>query len=147
MVLKSKLNKMILFVMSAIVSIFIMGTVFAPVPTYATDSGDPNGIKVSIGNDGTLSTTIGGISNSNGVGASAWNNFIAKYKFFISGIAGVCAVTLIVVFIINFLKLAASAGNPSERSKALVGILWSGIAAVGLGAVALIVGFFYNAAK
>lgn len=78
-------------------------------------------------------------------GKGAWGTLIEKYKGFITGIAAVGAVTMVVLFILQFLKLGTSAGNPKARSEALVGVLWTGIAAAGLGAVALITGVFYNA--
>lgn len=104
---------------------------------------DPNSMKVSIDANGNLK--IGGDGFASGGSAGAWIAFINKYKAFITGIAGIGAVTMVVLFIIQFMKLGASAGNPQARSQALVGVLWTGIAAAGLGAVTLIVGFFYNA--
>ena len=80
-----------------------------------------------------------------GANENPWGTLLSKYKGFITGIAAVGAVTMVVLFIIQFLKLGASAGNPSARSQALVGVLWTGIAAAGLGAVAIITGIFYNA--
>lgn len=78
---------------------------------------------------------------------TAWNDFIKKYRGFIVGISGMGAVSMIAFFIFNFLKLGAVATNPSERAKVLQGLIWSGLAAAGLGAVSIIVGFFYGALK
>lgn len=78
---------------------------------------------------------------------SAWNNFIIKYRGFIVGVSGLGAVSMIAFFIFNFLKLGAVSTNPSERAKVLQGLIWSGLAAAGLGAVSIIVGFFYGALK
>ena len=75
----------------------------------------------------------------------AWTDIIAKYRNFIVGISGIGAVAMVMFFIFNLLKLGATSGNPSERSKALSGLVWSGIAAAGLGSVTVIVGFFYSA--
>ena len=75
---------------------------------------------------------------------SAWKTVIDKYKYFISGFAGVGAVTMVALFIKNFISLGASSGNPNARSQALTGCLWTGIAAAGLGAVSLITGVFYK---
>ena len=108
----------------------------------STNNHDPGQVDVKI-NNGKLEVSGGGFTASST--ASAWEDFINKYRNFIVGIAGIGAVTMIVLFIIQFLKLGASAGNPQARSQALVGCLWTGIAAAGLGAVTLIVGFFYNA--
>lgn len=95
---------------------------------------------VTVGTDGV---TIGGAGFDTTQG-SAWTQILGKYRGFIVGISGVAAVTMIVVFIFHFVKLAGSAGNPSARSQALVGLMWSGIAAAGLGSVSLIVGLFYR---
>jgi len=112
--------------------------------TTVVKNNDPNSVEVKIDpSTGKLSVSGGGFTN--GGSAKAWEDFIGKYRNFITGIAGIGAVTMVVLFIIQFLKLGASAGNPQARSQALVGVLWTGIAAAGLGAVTLIVGFFYNA--
>lgn len=103
---------------------------------------NPGEVDVSV--TGGKLTISGGNFGTKDQG-QAWNDFIKKYRNFIVGIAGIGAVTMIVLFIIQFLKLGASAGNPQARSQALVGVLWTGIAAAGLGAVTIIVGFFYNA--
>ena len=75
---------------------------------------------------------------------TAWSKLFKEYRELIAGISGIGALTMIVFFIGQFMKLASSAGNPSARSQALTGVLWTGIAAVGLGAVSLVTGFFYN---
>lgn len=75
----------------------------------------------------------------------AWGTLIKKYKNFITGVSAVAAVTFVILFIIKFLNLGTSANNPSERAKAITGIIWTGIAAACTGCVALIVGIFYNA--
>ena len=51
---------------------------------------------------------------------------------------------MVAVFIINFMKLGTTSGNPVERSKCITALIWSGLAAAGLGSVALIVGVFYG---
>jgi hypothetical protein len=99
--------------------------------------------KVTVGSDGNM--TIDGEFAKNANGGSAWQKIIDKYRGFIVGISGIAAITMVVIFIMQFLKLGASAGNPQARSAALTGVLWSGVAAAGLGAVSLIVGLFYNA--
>jgi len=115
-----------------------MMSLFTPIVAHASGVGDVNVKVTSAG----MTISGGGFTST---GADAWNNFIGKYKKFIIGISGIGAVTMIVLFIIQFLKLGASAGNPQARSQALVGVLWTGIAAAGLGAVTVIVGFFYGA--
>lgn len=75
----------------------------------------------------------------------AWSELIERYKGFIVGVSGVGAVSMILLFIIQFLRLGASAGNPQERKKALIGVLWTGISAAMLGAVSLITYIAYYA--
>ena len=97
-------------------------------------------VSVVMDTDGKLEIAGIGTGDSN-----QWNNLFAKYRTVIVGISGIGAITMIVFFIMNFMKLGASAGNPQARSQALTGVLWTGLAAAGLGAVSIIVGFFYNA--
>lgn len=133
------------YLQKGIVGIMIAVTIYAltmlAMPTYAeatAGNGDIPGVTIT---NGSMTVTGAGFSESTG---SAWNTIISKYRNFIVGVSGIAAVTMVVVFIIQFLKLGASAGNPNARSAALVGVLWSGIAAAGLGAVSLIVGLFYR---
>jgi hypothetical protein len=99
---------------------------------------------VQIGTDGSVTITGDGFNDGANT-ATGFAGIIEKYRGFIAGISGIAAITMVVIFIMNFLKLGASAGNPQARSQALTGVLWSGVAAAGLGAVSLIVGLFYNA--
>lgn len=131
-------NKIAFLVLFTILVMFSL-SVLTPLRVFANSTGglfedfdvtyDDNGMNVTSESD-----TDG-----------AWGTLIDKYKGFITGVAAVGAVTMVVLFIMQFLKLGASAGNPQARSQALVGVLWTGIAAAGLGAVALITGIFYNA--
>lgn len=108
-------------------------------PISADAAGIPN---VNFDSKGNMTVSGDGFTQSGG--KSAWESLIEKYRGFIIGISGIAAITMVVIFIFQFLKLGASAGNPQARSQALVGVLWSGIAAAGLGAVTLIVGLFYR---
>ena len=142
-------------VLSLLVGLVIMiAMAFSqPVVSYATTTttttteekitNDPNQVDVTFDSEGNLTVSGGGFDDAGS--SKAWEDFIKKYRNFITGIAGIGAVTMVVLFIVQFMKLGASAGNPQARSQALVGVLWTGIAAAGLGAVTLIVGFFYNA--
>ena len=107
---------------------------------YIAQRPDVNDVQVTMGTDGRLDVYGMGQGDAN-----TWNQFYAKYKSVIVGISGVGAITFIALFIIQFMKLGASAGNPQARSQALSGCLWTGIAAAALGAVSIIAGFFYNA--
>lgn len=90
----------------------------------------------------------GSLNLNNGLGVqaaeSAWSDILSRYKGFAVGLSGVGAVSMIAFFIVNFLKLGAVSSNPSERSKVLNGLIWSGVAAACLGSVTMIVGFLYR---
>ena len=110
------------------------------VTVYLSQKPSTGDIGVQMGNDGKLE--IDGISSDD---TSSWNQLFSRFKGVIVGITGVGTLVMIVLFIIQFMKLGASAGNPQARSQALTGVLWTGIAAALLGSVTIIVGFFYNA--
>ena len=74
----------------------------------------------------------------------SFSKIIDKYKNVITFVSAIGAVTMVGVFIFNFAKLGTTSGNPSERSKVTHALIWSGLAAAGLGSVALIVGVFYG---
>lgn len=134
-------------IMAIIFAFSIPTTAFAANPPATGGSGTNNGVPdVTIGPDGTMKISGSGFSDGD-EGGNAWTQIIKKYRVFIVGISGIAAITMVVIFIFQFLKLGASAGNPQARSQALVGLLWSGIAAAGLGAVSLIVGLFYRAVE
>lgn len=144
------ISKKTVFMILLIVFAMALMSVFSPIAVFA-EEGEGGGNKstkslfsdfnISVsGEDGNTKMIVESDANGN-----AWQTLLDKYKGFITGIAAVGAVTMVVLFIIQFLKLGASAGNPSARSQALVGVLWTGIAAAGLGAVAIITGIFYNA--
>lgn len=112
----------------------VQRTVYLSVKPNTSDVG------VSMGTNGKLE--IDGISSDD---TSAWNSLFGRIKGIIVGLTGVGTLAMIVLFIIQFMKLGSSAGNPQARSQALTGVLWTGVAAALLGSVTIIVGFFYNA--
>lgn len=75
---------------------------------------------------------------------NAWTKIFTEYKGVIMGVSGIATLTMVILFIINFIKLGKSADNPSERSRCLTGLLWTGIAAAGAGGVTIFVGVFSN---
>lgn len=75
----------------------------------------------------------------------SWKVFIEKYKGFVVGIAGVGAVSMVLVFIFNFIKLGVVSDSPQERKEIVKGLMVSGIATALLGAVSLITYIFYYA--
>ena len=69
---------------------------------------------------------------------------INKYRGAITFVSGMGAIAMIMFFILNFIKLGGSQGNPQERRKAVTGLIVSGIATACLGSVGLVVGLFFN---
>ena len=140
-----KSKKSVSVVLLIMITMAIM-SVLSPTKVFADKTSETKDLfsdfDISIENEGKDGTKLKVDSEAN---ENAWGTLLSKYKGFITGVAAVGAVTMVVLFIIQFLKLGASAGNPSARSQALVGVLWTGIAAAGLGAVAIITGIFYNA--
>ncbi len=109
-----------------------------------TVSGDDVGdLDVTMGNDGKLTTTWDQKSDS----TSTWNTIFKKYKVIITGFTGLATLTFLILFIWQLVKLSAAANNPTERSKALQGILWIGIALAGSGSATLICALAWNALK
>ena len=136
-------------------AIFMLLTLFVgfiqPTTVHADEAGKGTGnigdMSVVISNDGKMTISGGsGITTASNSG-SAWTNFIAKYRNFIVGISGIGAVTMVLFFIFQLLKLGGSADNPQARQNALSGLVWSGVAAAALGSVTVIVGFFYSALR
>ena len=77
----------------------------------------------------------------------AWNKIFTQYRGVIMGVSGIATLTMVVLFIINFMKLGASAGNPQAKHQATMGLLWTGIAAAGAGGVTIFVGVASNLLK
>ena len=104
---------------------------------------DLNDLSVTMDGNGKMTTSFDGQSDS----TKTWNTIFKKYRIAIVGIAGVLTLTFIVLFLINFFKVGAASDNPVERRKALIGVLWTGLAAAGSGSVTLICALFWNALK
>lgn len=138
-----------------IVAVLMLLTLFLgfmqPSTVSANTAGDGSGnigdMSVTISDDGKLTIAGGSGMTTEASSGSAWTNFISKYRNFIVGISGIGAVTMILFFIFQLLKLGGSADNPQARQNALSGLVWSGVAAAALGSVTIIVGFFYSALR
>ena len=129
--------------LASILAAFLL-SVLSPIEAYAETRQD-RGIadsEVTVNSDGSV-TYKGDLAT--GSGGTAWTKLISKYRYFIAGISGGGAVSMILFCIINLVKLGASSANPAERSRAIMGLVFSGLAAAGLGAVTFIVGIFFNA--
>lgn len=113
--------------------------------TSTVESDGLGGIGVKIDPD-TGNVNISGLDSNKG-SAAAWNTILLKYKGIISGVAGVITLTLVVFFLINITKVAGSSTNPQALANALKGVLWTGIATAGVGAVDIFLAIFYNALR
>ncbi len=96
--------------------------------------------NLNITNNGTVTST----SNSTD---ETFGKIMDKYKGVITFVSGIATVTMVAIFILNFMKLGSTSTNPTERQKVLTGLIWSGVAAALLGSVTLIVGVFYGMLK
>lgn len=136
-------------VASILMLLILLFGALQPTTVFANDAGKGTGnigdMKVTITNDGKMNISGGSGMTTGASSGSAWTNFIEKYRNFIVGISGIGAVSMILFFIFQLLKLGSSAGNPQARTQALTGLIWSGVAAAALGSVTIIVGFFYSA--
>lgn len=111
--------------------------------TTASGSGDINEFSVSMDENGNISTSFDNDTNS----TSTWATIYQKSKGFIVGFAGLGTIIFLFFFIKNILAVGAASGNPQRRSEALIGVLWTGIAAAGCGSVTVIAALFWNALK
>mgnify|MGYP004631948887 CR=1 FL=1 len=125
-------QKIAVLLLAMLFSLFIGSMVMEIQPHALFDSKD-----LTVDGDGTVKT---GTDNTKG----AFSKIIDKYKAVITFVSGIGAITMIGIFIFHFIKLGSTAANPSERSKCTTALIWSGLAAAGLGSVALIVGVFYG---
>ena len=106
-----------------------IATIFDMEPMILEQSSDTLKLKIQTDNEGK---------------EGVWNKIFNEYKGVIVGITGIGTLTMVCLFIFNFMKLGQSAGNPQARSQALTGLLWTGLAAAGLGGVTIFVGFSSN---
>lgn len=74
-----------------------------------------------------------------------FNTVLSEYRGIVMFISGIGTISMILFFILNFINLGKSQGNPQERQKAISGLIISGIASAGLGSVTMIVALFFNA--
>lgn len=137
-----KKNEIAKKIMIACLVLLSAGILYTLIMHFSEIQQSISNVNVTVSSDGKLSVDGGGMNYANS--GDAMTSFLAKYKTLVVGISGIGAVSMIAFFIFNFLKLGATATNPSERTKVLTGLVWSALAAAGLGAVSIIVGFFYN---
>ena len=99
-------------------------------------------INITYSSETGITTGDNSAWNQYGNQDDAWTTIFTKYKGVIMGVSGIATLTMVVLFILNFMKLGQAAGNPQARSQALTGLLWTGLAAAGAGGVTVFVGVF-----
>jgi hypothetical protein len=128
---------------------------FATLPSYSAkteattesstvSASDISDVNVSVATDKNGKTSLS-VSGMSGDSDKTWNTIFIKYHSVIIGLSGIAALTFLALFIINLMKVGASAGNPTARSSAIMGCLWTGIAMAGCGSVTIICSIFWNA--
>ena len=78
---------------------------------------------------------------------SAFTNIQDKGKILVSGITGLAAIALLILFIIKAVKLGNSGENPSERSKAISSMIWLFIGIALLGGASVVTSLFWGVLK
>lgn len=73
----------------------------------------------------------------------AWESFMSEYRVILAGIAGVGAVTSIMVFIFHFIKLGTMPSHPIQRRQAISNMVISAICTALLGGISTILTIFY----
>lgn len=74
----------------------------------------------------------------------AWKAFMNEYRVILASIAGIGALTSILVFIFHFIKLGSAGSSPHQRSEALGNMVVSGIITALLGGISGILSIFYH---
>lgn len=144
-------SKVLLFfiVLTVALQIYMPMTVHAAGAATGAGGGTGEGGEFDYGvvyNDGGTLTRGSAYMDEEGQ-TGVWNKIFTEYKGVIVGVTGIGTLTMVCLFIFNFMKLGQSAGNPQLRSAALTGLLWTGLAAAGLGGVTIFVGFSSNLLK
>lgn len=129
-----KIAMLLVLAMVLTLGMSVMGAVHAEAVEWSDE-------YIDVGSDGTVS----GTASDNR--ASTFETIMTTYKDVITFAGGLATVTMVAIFVLNFVKLGSSSGNPTERQKCLTGLIWSGIAAALLGSVTLVVGVFYGMLK
>lgn len=78
----------------------------------------------------------------NSVGAI--NRILKEYRIWIVFASGMTSFIMMGLFIINFMKLANSKGNPQARQKAVSALIFTGVATALIGSATLVTQLFYN---
>jgi hypothetical protein len=113
---------------------------------YAATEGKPSNHipSLSIGSDGEMANNVGGLKAESGQEKSIYNTILKQVRTVIIFISGIGTLLMVAFFVLNFITLGKSQGNPQERQKAVSGLIMTGLATAGLGSVFLVTTLFYN---
>ena len=150
----------IVSVFGTITSFLIFSYAFVRLSTYPTDPILRRKCMVDILQSGIATVLLGGLSLILTIFYKTFMGFIEnnvmlisnykaafamalnEYKYLISGILGVLAITMLILFIKDILDLASSGQNPQARAKNLKGLLITGLATIGFGGTGIFVAIF-----
>ena len=134
----TKIKKMLTVLLIAFISFGYIEN--SPIQVKA-DNSIPN-IQIADNDNGKIKN---GFEKTNK--GEVFNKVLKEYRGVVTLVSGIGTLSMIMFFIMNFIALGNSKGNPQERQKAINGLIISGIATAGLGSVTMIVGLFYNMLK
>ena len=132
------MKKLKAIIMATFISIFM---IFGTQTTYADSFISPKlnitdkGIRFDKAQSGfdKIDDTVGNI-----------NSVLKEYRTLVTFSSGIVSFMMIAFFIINFMKLANTKGNPQERSKTITALIFTGIGTALAGSVTLVSQLFYN---
>lgn len=114
--------------------LFILISLFFPLNVNASsteanheyfENTDLSGLEVQLTSDGL--PVLDKFQNRDNLQQNSWNEFFYRYRNLLVGFSGICTLTFLAMFILNISKLGQTSGNPTERTKMLTGLLWTGI--------------------
>lgn len=73
----------------------------------------------------------------------AWKAFMDEYRVILAAIAGIGALTSVLVFIFHFIKLGTMPSHPIQRREVMNNMLISAITTALLGGISLVLTLFY----
>lgn len=97
-----------------------------------------SGITIKPGRMPDMTTSISGLQSA------IDEAVMPQIRAVATAVTSVCTIICLVAFLVSVTKLAASAGNPVARHRALTGILFSGVALALFGGACIVVAFFWN---
>ena len=148
--MKNKLKKSLLKIIVALalgISLCPVGGLMEPVTVYAGGEEETVGKKdvnlnISIDKEGKLHN---GLNNANST--KAFNTIFQRFKVYILAFSGLATLIFVALGIKQSIAIGASAGNPSERTKAIHGLGWLLVATALCGSITLVVALAWNFGK